>query len=70
MTTDIVERLRVNGENALRKHLSLGMHGLCTEAADEIERLRAALRDAKAWLEGEGLYDQADAIGIILGGAQ
>lgn len=37
---DIVEKLRAEGENAMRKHLSLGMHALCSEAADEIERLR------------------------------
>ena len=37
---DIVKRLRKEGESALRKHLSLGMHDLCTEAANEIERLR------------------------------
>lgn len=39
----LVESLRTQGENALRRHLSLGMHKLCTEAADEIERLRKAL---------------------------
>lgn len=41
--TDIVQRLRQEGEDAMRKHLSLGMHKLCEEAADEIERLRKAL---------------------------
>ncbi len=41
--SDIVERLRSEGENATRKHYSLGMWMLCSEAADEIETLRAAL---------------------------
>lgn len=39
--SEIVDRLRLQGENAMRQHLSLGMHKLCTEAADEIERLYA-----------------------------
>ena len=39
--TDIVERLRAEGSNALARHYSLGMHHLCSDAADEIERLRA-----------------------------
>lgn len=37
---DIVERLRQEGEDAMRKHCSLEMWKLCAEAADEIERLR------------------------------
>jgi len=40
MSEDIVLRLRREGENAFRKHHSLGMHKLCSEAADEIARLR------------------------------
>lgn len=40
---DIVERLRNEGRDAMAKHLSLGMHTLCSEAADEIERLRDEL---------------------------
>ena len=39
--TDIVERLRSEGSDALAKHYSLGMYQLCSDAADEIERLRA-----------------------------
>ncbi len=35
----LVERLRLEGEDAMRKHLSLGMWKLCSEAADEIELL-------------------------------
>ena len=37
--SDIVERLRWSGQDAMTKHLSLGMHTLHTEAAAEIERL-------------------------------
>ena len=44
---DIVARLRTEGEDAMRKHLSLGMHALCTAAADEIERLRAEVQKYK-----------------------
>jgi hypothetical protein len=33
---------------------------LARSAHDEIERLRAALKQAADWLEGEGLYSQAD----------
>ena len=40
---DIVERLRLQGENAMRQHLSLGMHKLCEEAAAEIERLQSII---------------------------
>lgn len=39
----LVERLRREGENAMRKHLSMGMWRLCQEAADEIEVLRSKL---------------------------
>lgn len=39
----LVFRLRQESENAMRVHLSLGMYRLCGEAADEIERRRAAL---------------------------
>lgn len=38
---DIVTRLRREGENAMRKHLSMGMWQLCAEAADVIEGLRS-----------------------------
>jgi hypothetical protein len=31
----------------MRKHLSIGMHALCTAAADEIERLRAEVQKYK-----------------------
>ena len=44
--TDIVDRLRAEGKDALAKHASLGMYGLCSDAADEIERLRSSLADA------------------------
>ena len=43
IASDIVTRLRAEGENAMRQHLSLGMHKLCAEAADEIARLRSYL---------------------------
>jgi uncharacterized protein (DUF1778 family) len=46
MSDDIVARLRAEGENAMRQHLSLGMHKLCNDAADEIERLRATINSA------------------------
>jgi hypothetical protein len=44
--TDILERLRAEGEDAMRKHLSMGMWKLCAEAAAEIERLRAQTNNA------------------------
>jgi hypothetical protein len=44
--TDIVERLRWSGQDAMTKHLSMGMATLHAEAADEIERLTAAIKDA------------------------
>lgn len=40
---DIVMRLRAEGEDAMRRHYSLGMWKLCAEAADEIERLRGSI---------------------------
>lgn len=43
---ELVSRLRREGENAMRRNLSLGMHALCAEAADEIERLSALLATA------------------------
>ncbi len=45
--TDIVKRLRAEGENAMRQHLSLGMHRLCALAADEIERLRGVVAELR-----------------------
>lgn len=39
----LIERLRAEGEDAMRKHLSLGMWKLCAEAANEIERLTNVL---------------------------
>lgn len=39
--TDIVKRLRDQGKDAFAKHYSLGMFQLCSDAVDEIERLRA-----------------------------
>lgn len=47
--TDIVERLRDQGKDAFSRHYSLGMFGLCTEAADEIEKLRKQLDQANEW---------------------
>jgi len=44
--TDIVERLRWSGQDAMTKNLSLGMAKLHAEAADEIERLREDLDEA------------------------
>jgi hypothetical protein len=43
--SDIVERLREQGKDAFARQYSLGMFKLCTEAADEIERLRKGLTD-------------------------
>lgn len=43
---DIVERLRWSGQDAMTKHLSLGMWKLHDEAATEIERLRTNMNDA------------------------
>lgn len=45
--TDIVERLRNEGKDAFTRKYSLGMFLLCTEAADEIERLRNILAQAR-----------------------
>ena len=42
--SDLVARLRWSGQDAMTKHLSLGMATLHAEAADEIERLRVVLR--------------------------
>lgn len=50
MAEDIVVRLRREGEDAMRRHLSLGMHGLCAEAADEIEKLRQMVDIARTGL--------------------
>ena len=36
---EVSRRLRVEGENALRQHLSLGMWKLCAEAAAVIDFL-------------------------------
>lgn len=35
----LIERLASEGENALRKNLSMGMHGLCAEAASALVEL-------------------------------
>ena len=48
-TEDIVARLRWSGQDAITRHVSLGMHKLHAEAADEIDRLREALRPLAAW---------------------
>jgi hypothetical protein len=45
--TELVKRLRTEGENKLRKDLSLGMHDLCFQAAATIESLRASLANAE-----------------------
>ena len=44
---DLVARLRAQGTDAFAKHYSLGMFKLCTEAADEIERLRSDIEMLK-----------------------
>lgn len=54
--SDIVERLRAEGADAMSKHLSMGMWKLCDEAAAEITRLRAALDEAFI----QGLENAAD----------
>lgn len=53
---DIVARLRREGENAMRKHLSMGMHGLCAEAAHEIERCREIAYDEE--LKSKAMADE------------
>lgn len=44
----LVERLRWSGQDAMTRHLSLGMAKLHAEAADEIERLQRELKEARA----------------------
>jgi hypothetical protein len=44
----LLSRLRVEGADRLRKHYSLGMWELCSEAADEIDRLEKIEKAAKA----------------------
>lgn len=46
----LVQRLRAEGSSALRRHLSVGMHALCTEAAERIVALEQALVIAEAKL--------------------
>jgi hypothetical protein len=41
--TELVKKLRAEGESKLRKDLSLGMHDMCLKAAATIESLRASL---------------------------
>lgn len=66
---DIVERLRDQGKDAFMRHYSLGMFKLCTEAADEIDRLRRETKmiDVRHFVEvynfcfdGGGIYTPTD----------
>lgn len=47
----LVYRLRREGTDAMTKHYSLGMWQICAEAADEIERLRAALIQVRGFAQ-------------------
>lgn len=58
---DIVDRLRAEGADAMRRHYSLGMHTLCSEAADEIDRLRAAMKRAAGIID-VNIYHQREKV--------
>jgi hypothetical protein len=45
----LIERLRREGENSMRKHLSLGMHSLCAEAADALKHLTSPPPRPTGW---------------------
>lgn len=49
--SDIVKRLRDQGNDAFAKHYSLGMFKLCTEAAEQIEWLQDQLLEAERLLK-------------------
>lgn len=55
----LVYRLRREGENAMRQHLSMGMHKLCAEAADEIDRLTKLIHDGCVVFEHYDLPEHA-----------
>jgi hypothetical protein len=57
---DIVERLRKSG------HWEWEIENICGEAADEIERLRKALREAGYALNYYNIRDDADAAFEVL----
>ena len=62
--TDIVERLEAQGMDAFAEHYSLGMHGLCAEAAAKIKVLREAYQSMSAAIGmAKMLIDQGDAAG-------
>ena len=65
MSDDLVARLRSEGENALRKHTSLGMWGLCAEAAARIEGLESAIDKAINLLSDDNV-DPADALVLLM----
>ena len=57
---ELVELLRQESESALRQHLSMGMHQLCTRAADAIERLTADLERTRTELDSERSFIKAE----------
>jgi hypothetical protein len=61
---DIVERLQREGKDAFTKQYSLGMWKLCEEAANEILRLRAALKAAGVADNNRDAHTQ-DTTGIV-----
>ena len=62
---DITERLRWSGQDAMTKHLSLGMAGLHTEAANEIDRLRKIETAARALVEECNGGAQSPSLGVL-----
>lgn len=63
--TDIVDRLRAEGADAMHKHLSLGMHGLCADAANEIERLRRFVEFVSLWTHREAPFQAEECLHMI-----
>jgi len=53
MAEDIVPKLRREGKDAFHKHYSLGMHKICSDAVDEIDRLRELSSEGDARLYHE-----------------
>jgi predicted component of type VI protein secretion system len=60
--SDIVERLRDDqpGERQAKREARMELGGLLTEAADEIEKLRAALKECADALEAEIMNKYGD----------
>jgi hypothetical protein len=64
MTNDIVARLRSYAKDQGGWH---NIDETCEEAADEIERLRAALKEAVYHLDFACQYREADEMRVVLG---